>query len=28
VRCSYATGRDDIEEALRRISRFVEKVGR
>ena len=27
VRCSYATGRDDIEKALRRISRFVENVG-
>jgi aminotransferase len=28
LRCSYATSREEIEEALRRISRFVERVGR
>ena len=27
VRCAYATGREEIEEALRRIARFVERVG-
>jgi aminotransferase len=26
VRCSYATGLDKIQEALRRMGRFVEKV--
>ena len=28
VRCSYATGMKEIQEALRRIQRFVERHGR
>lgn len=28
VRCSYATGMDELKEAVRRISRFVEKLGK